>query len=627
MVKQKKHLRLILNVAVGFFVILAVAVIAYLYINSVERNVQNETSQYLDEVCVQGAARIKEKFDGALEDLVSMVNVIGQTDFALDDPRIIESLGLEAASTAFQNASVVLPDGTAYEKLNGETFRFYAGDREYFKQSMAGMNYISEPFIPADGADSAIAVSVPVYRGGSIIGVLVGRYNLNDLTELLDINIFDGRGYSYMANSDGKVFIPSNHEGTDKSLKNLSTDFSDAKMEDPHALQTLSKNMLEGKKGNIAYERNGTRRVMSYTPIGVNDWYLLTVMPNEVVAGKTSQLIRQAAIFCGILLTIFALVVIYFFNAEYRKKEALRKAHQDLKTAKQRYDIVLSQSNDIVFEWNILDKSIYYSDLFKKRMGYTPKTENFPQCVIKENQIYKGDEVVFSEIFNNIEQGKPYAEGEVRIVTAGGQAVWHRVRVSLVLDEDGLPTRGVGVLADIDAEVREKEKIIEAAEKDSLTSLYNKGAAEEKIQDWLAEYGNSHLGAMMVVDVDDFKNINDTFGHMAGDCVLREITEKIAKIFRESDVFGRIGGDEFMILMKDIQSRKAVAKKAQEIIKIYEAYRLGREKTYTVSCSIGISFCPDDGRTFGELYKKADQALYYAKEHGKNRFAFYENKK
>ncbi|MEG0377127.1 MAG: hypothetical protein RR614_01470, partial [Eubacterium sp.] len=110
-----------MNIVVGALMILAVIVSSYFYIVSVERNVEAETSQYLDEICVQGAARIKEKFDGAQEDLVSMVNVISQTDFALDDPRIIEALGQEAESTAFQNASVVLPDGTAYEMLNGET--------------------------------------------------------------------------------------------------------------------------------------------------------------------------------------------------------------------------------------------------------------------------------------------------------------------------------------------------------------------------------------------------------------------------------------------------------------------------------------------------------------------------
>lgn len=126
-----------------------------------------------------------------------------------------------------------------------------------------------------------------------------------------------------------------------------------------------------------------------------------------------------------------------------------------------------------------------------------------------------------------------------------------------------------------------------------------------------------------MIDVDDFKQVNDTFGHISGDRVLREVTRKISGIFRESDVVGRIGGDEFVVLMKNIQDTEVVTRKAQEIIRIFESCRVGVQKKYCISGSIGIALFPENGTTYKELLGKADQALYFAKAHGKNQFIYF----
>lgn len=127
------------------------------------------------------------------------------------------------------------------------------------------------------------------------------------------------------------------------------------------------------------------------------------------------------------------------------------------------------------------------------------------------------------------------------------------------------------------------------------------------------------MGALFMIDTDNFKQINDTEGHMIGDIVLTEMASGMKKIMRDSDVVGRIGGDEFTIFMKNISSVKDAEKKAEELLYMFR-HLFQKEKSFLkVTCSIGIAIYPKDGTTFKEIYARADKALYQAKIIGKNK--------
>lgn len=197
---------------------------------------------------------------------------------------------------------------------------------------------------------------------------------------------------------------------------------------------------------------------------------------------------------------------------------------------------------------------------------------------------------------------------------------WVHNDVRLLLDVESGHLCAMLTAKDIDEEKCQEQKLIEAAHKDTMTMLLNRQTTMESIRRILTEEPEYHH-VLFMIDVDNFKNLNDTLGHQAGDEFLISLAGEIQKSFRDSDVVGRIGGDEFFALMRNVRGDSVALKKAGELLdniqKLCEKY-----STLRLSSSIGISLYPQDGKTLEELYAQADGALYEAKRKGKNQFVF-----
>ena len=133
----------------------------------------------------------------------------------------------------------------------------------------------------------------------------------------------------------------------------------------------------------------------------------------------------------------------------------------------------------------------------------------------------------------------------------------------------------------------------------------------------------TEVHALMIIDIDDFKHVNDTLGHVTGDQLISDVALTLRKTFRKTDTISRIGGDEFLVFLPVMTSTEAVEKKAEEFLNAIYGNIEKEGKSVQISCSIGISFFPGDGKDFFDLYQKADNALYYAKGKGKNRYVIY----
>ncbi len=162
------------------------------------------------------------------------------------------------------------------------------------------------------------------------------------------------------------------------------------------------------------------------------------------------------------------------------------------------------------------------------------------------------------------------------------------------------------------------------ARTDAMTGLINRDTAIEEITAFLKNEGRERSHALMVIDLDNFKDVNDSFGHFEGDKVLRILAGKIRAVFRSGDIVGRLGGDEFVVLMKDAATHGDIRRKAQELLNALEYMTSGGDIAVTVTGSIGIADYNGDGKAFDLLYREADEALYRAKHTGKNRYCFYQ---
>ena len=166
---------------------------------------------------------------------------------------------------------------------------------------------------------------------------------------------------------------------------------------------------------------------------------------------------------------------------------------------------------------------------------------------------------------------------------------------------------------------RENKYLIHLSEIDPLTSVFNKETTQKLIDQKLKNH--EHF-CFLILDVDDFKSVNDNYGHAIGDKVLENLGLLFKNHFRQSDIVGRIGGDEFIIL---IQDENIAESRIQSLLQKVNELKIEELKDFKLSISIGIAFAPKDGTTFMELYRHADQALYQTKRTGKNNYKIYKN--
>jgi len=171
---------------------------------------------------------------------------------------------------------------------------------------------------------------------------------------------------------------------------------------------------------------------------------------------------------------------------------------------------------------------------------------------------------------------------------------------------------------------RRREELRKKAETDLLTGLYNKIATEKYISEYIQTDGIDEPGMLFLLDIDNFKKINDTMGHAFGDVVLSTLGVKLKAQFRATDIVGRIGSDEFMVYLKKIPNDDIRKKEADVMLRFFEEFEAGDYVKYSAKASIGVAIYPDDGRTFDQLYKAADKGVYLAKQRGKNQIAFYQ---
>ena len=173
--------------------------------------------------------------------------------------------------------------------------------------------------------------------------------------------------------------------------------------------------------------------------------------------------------------------------------------------------------------------------------------------------------------------------------------------------------------------LKSMEGIQERAEKDVLTGLFNRGAARQRINRLLSQTPSQQNGisALLMIDLDNFKTINDTYGHLFGDEVLTRTASRIRKLFRSNDVIGRIGGDEFIVFIDTIPGIELIQTRCRQLIEALQTSFFEDDNGIHISASVGVALVPEHGNTLTELYHKADQALYKAKKLGKNQFYIY----
>jgi len=287
------------------------------------------------------------------------------------------------------------------------------------------------------------------------------------------------------------------------------------------------------------------------------------------------------------------------------------------------YRTMMDLSSDVVFEWDAENDIFTCSSKWITRFGYTPLSDHFFQNLPTVAHVHPDDMALLSEQVELLRQGLSFGETIVRILNSNGRYTWNRIRASAQCNEDGSLRKLIGVITDIDSDQRHSQALLAKTEQDSLTGLLNKDAARRRINSYLAHATDDQRAALLIIDLDNFKAINDQFGHLFGDTVLNRVAGTIRSLFREKDILARIGGDEFLVFMMDIPDPELAKRRCEMLTDALQSLYDSQLQNYHFSCSIGIAIVPDHGNSYQELFQRADRALYQAKDLGKSTYACY----
>ncbi|MDQ9169872.1 PAS domain S-box protein [Oxalobacteraceae bacterium R-40] len=303
----------------------------------------------------------------------------------------------------------------------------------------------------------------------------------------------------------------------------------------------------------------------------------------------------------------------------------LKETQDKLRHISERLQLAIEGSGEGIWDWDILNDRFTFAGGLNKILG-RPTISTLSEAEEWHRAIHPDDyERVLSTFREALEEKTPLYECEYRLRTRSGHWKWIWAR-GIIVDRDkhGRPTMMTGTLTDITARKESDELAWRHANLDALTSLPNRRLFRERLEmELLKVRRSSHQLAVLFIDLDGFKQVNDLYGHDAGDLLLMEAAHRLKNCVRETDTVARLGGDEFTIILTELVNLDHVEFVCQKILSsLAETFHLGKEIGY-ISGSIGVSLYPMDAETPEDLIRKADQAMYAAKHTGKNQFNYF----
>ncbi|MCC0653357.1 MULTISPECIES: diguanylate cyclase domain-containing protein [unclassified Clostridioides] len=226
-------------------------------------------------------------------------------------------------------------------------------------------------------------------------------------------------------------------------------------------------------------------------------------------------------------------------------------------------------------------------------------------------------EIEHNKKFFDVIKSQENGTTEMYSICADGSCHWIRITSKIIYNEKSVPVYVIGKISNIDSEKEEKDKLLDKVQKDGLTNILNSAYIRKLTTESLSNLSPNKNGALLILDIDYFKSINDTYGHLIGDKILIDVAKVLARSFEKNDIVGRLGGDEFSIYIKDIINKEELVNKCNEVYKQIHLIKLPSGKSISISMGVVIT---KYGQKYDELYQMADDALYDSKKQGRNKF-------
>ena len=460
------------------------------------------------------------------------------------------------------------------------------------------------------GNQSVFTVAEPVWKNGKVIGVLQTRLKPLSITEQVPEASAFTRSSTLIVRRDGTILASENHNRGDISTGNLFVSVKTAGITD-EVVRQMEECFYGDGSDSFMFEGKGDFYYFSWDYLGYNEWYIVNFVRSPDVAIHYENILKEliyASLFLiGLTAVLGGGIVVLFLH--YRRS-------LDFETKK--YGLLAEFSDTALFEYDRRKDILEFTNNARRILMLDElRISHVMGKKIRTDLFLQEDRKVMEDMLRSRtgswEDNIQYAE--LRLKSISGEYHWFGCHYKTITSDTGTVVKVVGKLADISRQRSREQELREQAMRDVLTGIYNK-AGERLIDRMVKEKGQ---GLFLMLDLNDFKSINDTMGHVAGDAILTELGRVLKGTCRENDIVARIGGDEFVMFLPGVFDRQTGKRKIGEIQESLRTVRISTWGIRGIKASIGAALCPEDGMDYGTLYKAADEAMYQAKEQSKNR--------
>lgn len=300
----------------------------------------------------------------------------------------------------------------------------------------------------------------------------------------------------------------------------------------------------------------------------------------------------------------------------------------DVVVNERRYRTIVEMSDDIVFEWNMKNNNITFSNNFNKKFSYRAPSDHFSDSFFLKGKIHPEDSDQYRKDLSRLEKGEEFKDKTYRWKNMYGDYIWMMMKTSTIRDKNGNVAKIIGVLSDVDRVKKGEMQLIKRASYDALTGVYNRETIENVINDEIGKVGEGgDKFAILFVDIDDFKIYNDQYSHATGDQVLKFVTSSINEIIDDFGFVGRYGGDEFIVCIRNVSTNIPENIARDILAKLKAGFTCDTDEHLTVSVSIGVYIVSSGEKTVEQIISIADDAMYNIKKTGKSSFGIVNEEK
>lgn len=609
-----------------YFILLFVLIFSLITIAAICGDVNESAAEVAVKNLEDDARLFTSYFDDMVSQDLSHLNQLGKRleELAASSPQEIQEI-IDDYKEIFHSIEVLNAEGNReygdvidIDLTQGGLLDSLVFDRE---------NVVYGGKIKEQDGQESIVLCAPLERMGGVIGILLGTVPVSGINEFMDkwgyaeedcVFVMNNKG-SYL--SSGKKFDhvlggKANSYFTYLTNSNLKGEIA--------SIAEFERELLKQEAFSVRYSYIGKSYVGRFCPSKFGNWHLGFIERADNFYKERFSFSFKTIILLAIGVAFWAVVMVFAMHAVYK--------NVGFRSELERFKIIYNLEQSIILEMSFSPKRLEFFGDTKVMFGVENGIVlNGEEVFDVYKYVHEDDQSVRGRIhrFYDEEEGSVFT-AEIRIKNGADSYGWYRISGTVIKDKRfGTNLKFVAKIENADQQIAEEKDLVQRAENDLLTGILNKKTMEEKVASALnGVTGNNHC-IFFMVDLDNFKNVNDKLGHIYGDKAIVDTAHLLTELFPNNAYVGRLGGDEFAVCaVYDAFDKESmfeyIKKKAEKICEVNRRTYTNGTVSVDISSSVGIAVALDSEKNFETVYKMADSALYRSKNGGKNCYHIYQ---